>query len=120
MYQALKTCLWAAPFVALSLLFQILPFNNMLLGVYKWHLTQPETVQGGMELIGVYVLCCASLVWIRNNTVVVLIIVGLTGLYLQLHHVLVSAVCAVLYVEILAAFGARVSRVMRLEPQGEP
>ncbi len=89
----------------LSLLFQYLPFKNLMVdGIYQWHVKQPEFVQGGIELLVVFVLfsITAFAVQGRLGTGVV---VALSALYLRRHAVLEPVLVALLYFEIILSFG---------------
>ena len=38
--------------ILLTIIFTVIPFYNILIkGVYRWHITQPEFWQGGLEVL---------------------------------------------------------------------
>lgn len=90
----------------LSIVFNFFSIKNILYGVYRWHFVQPETIQGGLELI---VLLFCMIVF---NTVVNLerkVALGVNILliivYLKLHQVLLPVLTVYLYIEIIFFIG---------------
>jgi hypothetical protein len=102
----------AAPIAAV---FVLLPPGKLLGGVYRWHLQQPSSVDGGAELICVALLCFASVRFIRDWRLALGAVSALCALYLQLHQVLLPAVAALLIFEILVQVGGAARSLLRSE-----
>jgi hypothetical protein len=83
--------------------------------VYLWHLKQPETVQGGLELLTVFLALVLASVLIPARKISSLIALLLTMLYLQLHSMLLPGAVALLYMECLIQIGGAVQRLIRME-----
>lgn len=101
----------------LAALFLWLPLDDMVVdGLFTWHLLQPQTLQGGGELVLLYVLVVACLLAGRRAPWLALGGVGLAlALYLRRHHVDLPGVVAVFFLEVLLALGASVERALGLE-----
>lgn len=99
--------------VILGAAFIGIPVYTLLIKVYSWHLKQPETVQGGLELIAVFLLLAGSALWIRRPGICGILILGIAGLYLQLHSILVPAVVAFLFFCCLLVVGGATQRIIR-------
>lgn len=93
----------------LSVIFNFFSIKNILFEVYRWHLVQPETIQGGFEII-VLLFCMIVLNTVFNlkqktalvaNILIVLI-------YLKLHQVLLPVLTAFIYIEIIFYVGRTV------------
>ncbi len=102
----------AAPIAAV---FVLLPPGKLLGGVYRWHLQQPSSVDGGAELICVALLCFAFVRFIRDWRMAFGAISALCALYLQLHQVLLPALAALLLFEILVQVGGAARSLLRSE-----
>lgn len=89
--------------LSISLIFNFFSVKNILFGLYKWHSTQPETTQGGLELILVFILI--YLLLLLNIGKLKHFIIIFVVLYLQLHHVILPAAASLLYLEILVSTG---------------
>lgn len=97
-----------------ALVFQILPIKNILMGVYKWHLSQPETIQGGLELIIVFIIACVISIYIDNNKFKLMGLIVLVSIYLRLHQVLIPGIVAVIYFEMIISIGKFVYKVINI------
>jgi hypothetical protein len=102
----------AAPIAAV---FVLLPPGKLLGGVYRWHLQQPSSVDGGAELICVALLCFAFVRLIRDWRLALGAISALCALYLQLHQVLLPALAALLLFEIFVQVGGAARSLLRSE-----
>lgn len=106
------TVLYAALALGTAAVLAVLPVHNLFTGMYAWHVKQPQTTEGGMELLGLLALL---LVAASARARVFIVAAGLlSALYLNLHHVLVGAVSSWLLFEILMSIGAVVSQALRL------
>ena len=89
--------------MALALLFQIAPFLVMR-RVFGWHWHQPEATQGGMLLLSLATLLTLSAVLLKGRLLIGAVALC-SALYLRLNTVLVPALAAWLYLEILLSLG---------------
>jgi hypothetical protein len=81
--------------------------------IYSWHLKQPETVQGGIELIVVFVILALAAVLPGSRRICTIVFALVAALYLQLHSILLPAITAWLLLECLMHTGRAVQRVLR-------
>ncbi|BAU26509.1 hypothetical protein DFP93_108110 [Aneurinibacillus soli] len=102
-----------------SIIFQLIGAKNILFDVYKWHIVQPESVQGGIELVVLFLFLsfCASK--LDHKGLFLFIILISTGLYLRLHQVLEPAVAALFYFEIIIFFGGTVRRLVGISKRNK-
>ncbi len=104
---------------ALSLLFQYLPFKNLMTeGVYRWHVTQPEFVQGGVELLVLLAALVLAATVLKEKIGLVTVIV-LSALYLRLHQVLEPVLLAIVYFEIVISLGSWSLRLLRISGEAD-
>lgn len=104
-------------FVLIAVVFQIVPAFNIGYGVYKWHFEQPETTQGGLEILVILLLLCLSAVLFkRKNYIIIYSLISL--FYLRNHQVLEAFVLAIIYFEIIISIG-RMVLVFRKETPSE-
>lgn len=91
-----------------------LPAYYLLADVYAWHLKQPETVQGGIELLAVFMILglTALVKGIPRFCAIAIILVSM--LYLQLHSVLLTAAVAWVFLECLILMGNAVLKLMKI------
>ncbi|MBP1991143.1 hypothetical protein [Paenibacillus eucommiae] len=90
--------------VVLAVLFQAVPFKNILFDVYKWHVIQPETYQGGLFLFIIFfTLVLVSLKF--NGRVFNFVLTAVVVLYLRIYQVLEIALYAYIYFEIIVSIG---------------
>jgi hypothetical protein len=82
--------------------------------IYPWHLRQPETVQGGLELLTAFLALILAAVFIPRRRISSLVVFLLTMLYLQLHSMLLPGAVALLYMEFLIQIGGAVQRLIRM------
>ena len=99
---------------ALAGVFLWLPVDDMMVrGLFHWHLVQPQTLEGGAELVVVGFLIAGLLLVSRKSVAGSALAVGiLLELYLRRHHVDLPAVAVLLYLETLVAAGASVERIV--------
>ncbi|MGG4049560.1 hypothetical protein [Paenibacillus favisporus] len=113
-----KLCLWIIGVFLLlaSLLFNIFSVKNILVKVYSWHLKQPETIQGGAELLVLFIcFCILSFVIRRNTRLLFYSILGLSLVYLKIHSVLFAAVLSFVYLEIILFFGRSILKWLKVK-----
>lgn len=90
----------------ISITFNLFSLKNILLGVYSWHIQQPETIQGGAEVLVLFLLFCfLSLGFRLKPKLSFLSIILLSLLYLKLHSVLFAAILAFVYLEVILNIG---------------
>jgi hypothetical protein len=100
---------WLAA-VAVSLLFQSLTLRNVVLGQFRWHVSQPASTQGGLELLAVLAIMGLAARRPRRFAPVVALV---SALYLRLHLVLEVAVVSWCYLEALLQIGSAVLSLAR-------
>lgn len=88
-----------------------IPAYVFLWKAYAWHLKQPETVQGGIELLAVFAFFVIAVLKARPR-IGNLIIAAIALLYLQLHSILLPAAAALLYFESLIQIGGAIQRLI--------
>jgi hypothetical protein len=103
-------------FVALSLLlalaFQVIPAITVFVeGIYAKKLQHSVFVESATELV---VLLALQLLFLHFKRVFVLTWLLTTFLYLRLHHVLIPALCALIYLEIVVMIGHAFLRLVGL------
>lgn len=87
-----------------AVILSFIPFYIMLIkGIYSWHLSQPEFVQGGAELCIVFFLMYLG--WIVNKKRVVVPAIIMSCIYLSVNGVIVPVVSACLYIGIICYVG---------------
>ncbi|MEI4768843.1 hypothetical protein WAX74_04120 [Psychrobacillus sp. FJAT-51614] len=91
--------------ILLVLCFNYFSVSNILLKIYKWHLVQPESVQGGLELIILFIIMILLIMSKASNRGKSFIILLLALIYLKLHQVLIPTITVFLYFEVILAFG---------------
>ncbi|MFI2859230.1 hypothetical protein ACH6EH_19225 [Paenibacillus sp. JSM ZJ436] len=101
----IKNAIFAVLIVLLSLIFNFFSFKNILFDVYKWHIVQPETVHGAIEiaLFGISMFLC--LLNFSKSILVRMLFICLIMVYLQLHQVLLPAALSVIYFEMIISIG---------------
>jgi hypothetical protein len=99
-------CFLAAVFIGI-------PAYSFLWRFYAWHLKQPETVQGGIELLVVFLILAAAVVLIRLPRLRSIILAFIAMLYLQLHSILLPAALGWLFLESLVQTGSAIRRLIR-------
>ncbi|MBP2109883.1 hypothetical protein [Paenibacillus silagei] len=95
-----------------SIFFNFSSIKNILLGVYKWHSLQPETTQGSAVLIILFIIVFSLLLSNIRKTNFIILVLAL--IYLQLQHVLLPAVSALIYLEILISIGFFIKNIFSL------
>jgi hypothetical protein len=103
-------CLLAAVFIGI-------PAYSFLWQFYSWHLKQPETVQGGIELLVVFLILAAAVALIRVPRICSVILAFIAMLYLQLHSILLPAAVGWLFLEALVQTGSAVQRLVGVGDQ---
>ncbi|WP_091013135.1 MULTISPECIES: hypothetical protein [Paenibacillus] len=91
--------------IVASLVFNIASVKNILINVYKWHAIQPETVQGGIELIFFFLVIYFFILKFKERLYLKYVPLVVIAVYLQLHQVLLPAILAVIYFEIIISLG---------------
>ncbi len=92
-----------------------LPAYFFLWKTYAWHLKQPETVQGGIELLVIYLILALVAMVKRVPWFATAVVLILSMLYLQIHSVLLAAAVAWVLLECLIQVGSAVQRLARAE-----
>ncbi|MBP1934769.1 hypothetical protein [Ammoniphilus resinae] len=115
---SVKFFLIAVLIIFSSLVFQLIPIKTILIDVYSWHLIQPASYQGGVELIATYLLLILTVVFFKNNKVATLFsVVTISFLYLRMHQAFVPTILALFYFEIIFSIGCFVLRILKLKEQ---
>jgi hypothetical protein len=97
----------------LAVVFIAIPAYVFLGRIYAWQLKQPETVQGGIELVAVFIILALATVLPGSRRICTIAFAFVAALYLQLHSILLPAVVAWLLLECLMHTGRAVQRVLR-------
>jgi hypothetical protein len=85
-------------------------------GPFSWHISQPESVQGGIEaLLLIASLATAQCLSIRRNRLIATLLIS--ELFLRRHAVDFAVAFDLIYLEVLIALG---SLAMRLNNSGKP
>ncbi|MDA3733215.1 hypothetical protein PBV87_17190 [Niameybacter massiliensis] len=82
----------------LLLPFILFPIKNILLGVYRWHIQQPESWQGLIEVCIIIGLLTIILKFIQRKYKVVLFWITI-AIYLMLNGVIIPVIITYLYLE---------------------
>lgn len=102
-------------FLIFSVVFNFYSLKNILFGVYNWHIKQPETIQGGTEIIFLFLILCLMSVLLRKWKLVMFIAVSLLSLtYLKLHSVLFAALLSIIYLEAILSIGRMAIKLLKL------
>ncbi|MBW7475060.1 hypothetical protein K0T92_09905 [Paenibacillus oenotherae] len=94
--------------------------HNIILGTYRWHSVQPETVEGGLELLVVFLIFCALLLTKLNRYAAIIIFVAVAGLYLQRNQVLLPALTALAYIEGIIIIGSKLKCLFKAKNTEDP
>ena len=92
-------------FFILAFFFQIYPFEKLFIkGIYNWHIQQPETVEGLIEItIYFFLLTIINLFFERR--VFIFLLVSMIIFYFYNHGTLVPMLLAIIYFESLILSG---------------
>lgn len=99
--------------VIMSLVFNLASIKNILIDVYLWHAVQPETLQGGLELICFFIIILTSFLFCNRSKLINFIPVLAVVIYLQLHQVLLPATVALIYFEIIISIGFFIGKLFK-------
>lgn len=99
--------------IVVSILFNITSIKNILIDVYKWHAVQPETIQGGIELIFFFSVIYLFLFKFKKRLYLQYVPLVLIAVYLQLHQVLLPAASAIIYLEIIVSVGFFIIKISK-------
>lgn len=99
------------PIIIISLLsisFGMIAFYNFLfIGPFKWHILQPEVVEGALELAAVFLFIYFSLKSINKFKILSISIIIITSLlYFRRHNVDMSILLVVCYINVLYFLGS--------------
>ncbi len=99
------------PIIIISLLsisFGMIAFYNFLfIGPFKWHIMQPEVIEGAIELFAVFLLIYFSIKSINKFKVLsISIILLISFLYFRRHNVDISILLVICYVNVLYFLGS--------------
>ena len=89
-------------------------FKNILYGVYGWHIIQPESIQGGIELVAIFTISIILVLYMKNKLISTLGILGLSLIYLKAHQVLIPVLTAAIYLEVILFFGRAVIKFLKI------
>lgn len=94
--------------IFLSISFGIVAFYNFLfIGPFRWHILQPEVIQGAIELLIVFLLMYFSLKSINKFKILSISIILLTSLlYFRRHNVDIPILLVVCYINVLYFLGS--------------
>ena len=94
--------------------FIILPLKNILLGLYNWHIRQPETIHGVIELAVLFLVELIFIIKLKKASVIMNIIIIGTLLYMQNHQALIPMIAAVCYFEMIIAIGYSTRSILNI------
>jgi len=101
--------------LALAVALCYFAYQNLFVKVYSWHASQPETIQGGLELLVLFGISFAIIMVSKKQLFSSVIICFLTILYLKENQVLYPAIIVWLYVEIICFFGRTIIKFLNLQ-----
>ena len=107
-----KQCAALLAVVASAAVCIALPWRDLLSKAFVWHLHQPDTVQGGIELLAFFCGLSLAFTLIRPRRLGVAILILIGSLYLQMHSVLVCALAALVYLETLIGLGGLIHKAL--------
>jgi hypothetical protein len=117
-YLGKKQLLFAVALIGIAILFQVLPLYNMVInGVFNWHIKQPEVVQGGIELLVLFSILALTISIVKNKLIVAFAVIIVCAFYLWSNCVLIPAMLALLYLEIIISLGRWIFKVFRIETE---
>lgn len=95
----------------LTAVFTIVPLYLIIFGTYKWHVAQPEFIQGGMELLvfGVIMLLALKKFPVKKSICIVFI----SAIYLSMNGVILPFLIDYLYFEILIYVGTVINSLKK-------
>ncbi|WP_153062618.1 hypothetical protein [Metasolibacillus meyeri] len=96
-------------FAIIALLMQIIVFENILIDVYKWHLKQPETIEGFIQTILILLSFLVISRFVSKKYRLFLICL-VTILYLMNTNLLLPVLAAVLYFEVIISIGIFITK----------
>ena len=89
------------------------PISSLFAGIFSWSVARPETWEGGLELVVLYlVLVAVGSIARRPVLRGVLVAVPLL-FYLRRHHVDLAVLVSLCYLEALVGYGAALGRALR-------
>lgn len=88
---------------------QIIVFENILIDVYKWHLKQPETIEGFIQTILILLSFLVISRFVSKKYRLFLICL-VTILYLMNTNLLLPVLAAVLYFEVIISIGIFITK----------
>lgn len=89
--------------IVVSCVLAIVPFYSMLfMGVFNWHLHQPEVWQGGIELFCFGLLMVVFKIFLKKNSIP---LVFFSSVYLSMNGVIIPVILDLLYFEIIMFIG---------------
>ncbi|MFJ7736043.1 hypothetical protein ACIQ2D_06815 [Lysinibacillus sp. NPDC097287] len=99
--------------IVISSLFQFVAFENIIVDIYGWHLSQPETIQGGIELL-ILLLVFALVILVFKPYISLFLVFLLSLLYLKFHQVLVSTIVTYTYIECIIVLGGCILSIFKI------
>jgi len=91
--------------IIISLFFIILPFRNIILKTFLWHVKQPSVIQGLIEIFLYFIILVLSILFVKNIRFIIFSICLLVCYYLQAHQALFAILFAWIYFEIIISIG---------------
>ncbi|MEO5559152.1 MAG: hypothetical protein ABIO49_05115 [Dokdonella sp.] len=85
-------------------------------GPFSWHVSQPGTWQGGLEVLILAAVMVAVSWWVDSHRLRLVLLLGLAELYLRRHYVDLPIIVDLLYFELLVGVGGLVARWFGLPP----
>ncbi|MEO7324465.1 MAG: hypothetical protein ABIW82_06525 [Dokdonella sp.] len=85
-------------------------------GPFSWHISQPGTWQGGVEVLLLAGAMVAVSWWVDSQRLRLFLLLGLAELYLRRHYVDLPIIVDLLYFELLVGIGGLVARWFGLPP----
>lgn len=98
----------------LLLLFTVLPIKNILLGVYKWHIQQPESWQGGIE-ISIFMFLITCVLNFSKERYKSFLLWGIIAIYFMLNGVIIPVIVGYLYLEAVKNIGRVTKNKLHIE-----
>jgi len=91
--------------IIISSIFIYLPIKNIIIGIYSWHIKQPEVTQGLIQVFVCFLILLLLVLLVKNKNYLIFSIICLFGFYLQAHQVLFSLIIVWIYFEMMIQIG---------------
>ena len=99
----------------ISLIFVLIPMKTIWLDLYSWHIQQPQYIQGGIEIISLYLIMFCCVAFLDNKKTKTGMIIILSFGYLRLHQALIPLLTAIVYFEMIISIGYSTRYLLKIK-----